>query len=99
MSINAAANELTKEIQRLTREAERLTKLRNSILSGSAPANHRGGGAVRKKAGSKKTAHAPVPSKKLTVTKKRTISAAGRKRIAEAQKRRWAEKKKAESAK
>ncbi|GGG86558.1 hypothetical protein [Edaphobacter dinghuensis] len=99
MSINAAANELTKEIQRLTKEAERLTKLRDSILSGSAPFDHRGVGAGRKKAGSRTAAHSQAPSKKSSVTKKRTISAAGRKRIAEAQKRRWAEKKKAESGK
>ena len=98
MSINAAANELTKEIQRLIKEAERLTKLRDSILSGSASADSQGSRIVRRRRGSKKAELVKAPSNKVGATKKRTISAAGKKRIAEAQKRRWAEKKKAESA-
>jgi hypothetical protein len=55
-----------------------------------------GGGAKAKT--TKKTAAAPAAAKKA-VKKKRNLTPEGRKRIAEAVKRRWAEQKKAASAK
>lgn len=46
-----------------------------------------------------KKATAAVPASKKSVKKKRNLTPEGRKRIAEAVKRRWAEQKKAASAK
>lgn len=99
MSIEAAAKELTKEIDRLTKETERLTKFRDSLLAGSVST---GSGPIRrvgKKKASKKVAAKKAVLKKATAPKKRTLSAAGRKAISEAAKRRWAEKKKADAGK
>jgi hypothetical protein len=108
MSIEAAAQglakELTKEIERLTKETERLTKLRDSVLAGSVSVNSQTTTAFAKNTAAKKASAKAVVAKK-TVTekaaapKKRTLSAAGRKAIIDATKRRWAEKKKADAAK
>jgi DNA-binding winged helix-turn-helix (wHTH) protein len=105
MSIEAAAKELTKEIERLQKEAERLTKLRDALSSGSAePAAtivRRG----YKKAPAKKTSIKVSPTAKKVATKtvppakkKRVMSPEGRKAIADATWRRWALKKKADAS-
>jgi len=98
MSIEAAARELTKEIDRLTKETERLTKFRDSLLSGSV-ASGLGTTKTPRKAGAKKVAAKKTAAKKAAGPIKRTLSAAGRKAISDAAKRRWAEKKKAAAAK
>ena len=90
MSIETAAQELTKEIDRLLKEAARLTRLRDDMLSG--PVNE-----SRTRTASKKSAAKKSAAKK--VAKKRTLSAEGRKAISEAAKKRWAAKKKATAAK
>ena len=82
MSIRGAVIELSKEI-------ERLTKMRDALLEGSAetiPVY-----AVT-------TARSATP-KKSTPAKKRTMSPAVRKRISDAAKARWAAKKKSSAAK
>jgi hypothetical protein len=87
MSITGAVNELNKEI-------ERLTRLRDALLEGSpqgaveAAAPGRKPGPAKKSAVVKKSSQPVLP-------KKRTLSAAGRKRISDAAKARWAAKKKA----
>ncbi len=91
MSIEAAAKELTKEIERLLKEAARLTKLRDDMLSGSVIE-------IRARVAAKKaTAKKAAPVK--SVSKKRTLSAEGRKAISDAAKKRWAAKKKSAAAK
>lgn len=101
MSIESAAKELTKEltreIDRLTKETERLIKLRDSVLSGSTPVNSQSISTIVKKAAAKKTPAKKAVAKKAAAPKKRTLSPAGRKAIADAAKRRWADKKKAET--
>lgn len=91
MSIEAAAKELTKEIDRLLKEAARLTRLRDDMLSG--PENETGTRMTLKKSAAKKI----EPAKKAA--KKRTLSAEGRKAISDAAKKRWAVKKKAAAPK
>lgn len=109
MSIEAAKKELVKEIDtelaRLTSETEELTKLRASVLSGTFTAGRRIKVLAGRKA-AKKTATKKAQPKKAVSTKakaeepkKRKLSAAGRKAISEAAKRRWADKKKSEAAK
>jgi len=82
MSITGAGAELNKEI-------ERLTKIRDSLLQG-AP----GQDAARTHARAVPAALA----KKAAPRTKRVLSAAGRKKISEASKARWAAVKKAKSA-
>jgi hypothetical protein len=91
MSITGAVNELNKEI-------ERLTRLRDALLEGSpsgslAHAAHANSG--RKPGPAKKTSAAKksAGAKASSTPKKRTLSAAGRKRISDAAKARWAKTK------
>jgi hypothetical protein len=91
MSITGAVNELNKEI-------ERLTKFRDALLEGSPRISIT-------QAASAKSGQKPWPVKKAVAVKKsaavktspqpkkRTLSAAGRKRISDAAKARWAKKK------
>lgn len=99
MSIDAAAKELTKEIDRLLKEAARLTKLRDELVPGSASEVP----AIARKKATKKAAKKVVAKKaaspKAVAPKKRTLSVEAKKRISDANKKRWAEKKKAEAAK
>lgn len=105
MSIEAAAKELTKEIDRLLKEAARLTKVRDDLSPGSAapgaPINRR---AAKKVAAKKSAAKKVAPAKKsaaktvLPASKKRTLSPEGRQAIVDATKRRWAAKRKADAA-
>jgi hypothetical protein len=103
MSIEAAAKELTKEIERLQKEAERLTKLRDALSSGpAAPAATVGRRAAKEAAAKKSSAKVAPPAKKsaaktvLPAKKKRVMSPEGRKAIADATRRRWALKRKAD---
>jgi hypothetical protein len=106
MSIDAAAKELTKEIERLLKEAARLTKLRDSLVPDSTSTESLSAGpSARKKATKKSTRKARKTVSAKTVAtpndvapKKRTLSAAGKKRISDAAKQRWAAKRKAEAA-
>jgi hypothetical protein len=105
MSIEAAAKELTKEIERLHKEAERLTKLRDALSSGpAAPAATVGQRAYKKRASKKNSASVSLPAKKSAAKtvapakKKRVMSPEGRKAIADATRRRWALKKKADAS-
>jgi hypothetical protein len=82
MSITGAVAELNQEI-------ERLTKIRDSLLQGTP-----GQDAARTHAGAVPAA----PAKKAAPRTKRVLSAAGRKKISEASKARWAAVKKAKSA-
>lgn len=106
MSIEAAAKELTQEIQRLNKEAERLnkeaerlTKLRDSLSAGqTVPAVKTGRGPYKKRAAKKtaaKTAAKTTPA--APAKKKRSMSAESRKAISDANKLRWAKKKAGES--
>jgi hypothetical protein len=81
MSIRGAVTELSKEI-------ERLTKMRDSLLEGSleVPVHNA-------------TAANSAAPKKSSPAKKRTMSPAVRKRISDAAKARWAAKKKSSAAK
>jgi hypothetical protein len=104
MSIEAAARELTKEIDRLHKEAERLTKLRDALSSEpAAPVAAVGRRAAKKTAAKKSPAKAATPAKKSAAKalapakKKRVMSPEGRKAIADATKRRWALKRKADA--
>ena len=81
MSITGAVAELNQEI-------ERLTKIRDSLLQGPP-----GQDAARPHA----RAGAAAPAKKAAPRTKRVLSAAGRKKISEASKARWAAVKKAKS--
>lgn len=92
MSIDATLKELDKEIARLTSDAERLTKLRASLVSAGSTSE-----SVARRAYKTTEPKKGIRAKAVSA-KKRTISPEGRKRIAEAQKRRWAIKKKAASA-
>lgn len=97
MSISGAVSELNKEI-------ERLTKLRDALLEGSPgtePVRSATAASTRKPRAAKKAATVakPVATKKSSPAKKRTLSAAGRKRISDANKARWAAKKKADGTK
>lgn len=85
MSITGAVNELNKEI-------ERLTKLRDALLEGSSEVAVKRATPGRKPGPAKKASQSALP-------KKRTLSAAGRKRISDAAKARWAARKKATSSK
>jgi hypothetical protein len=87
MSITGAVNELNKEI-------ERLTKLRDALLEGSSEVAVARTALGRKPGPAKKSA-AVKKSPQPVLPKKRTLSAAGRKRISDAAKARWAAKKKA----
>jgi hypothetical protein len=71
----------------IDKEIARLQQVR-SLLAGETPKTRRG----RKKS----TASDPAPAKKAA---KRKLSPEGRKRIAEAMKRRWAERKKQQATK
>ena len=71
----------------IDKEIARLQQVR-SLLAGETPKARRGP--------KKSTASAPAPAKKAT---KRKLSPEGRKRIAEAMKRRWAERKKQQAPK
>jgi hypothetical protein len=82
MSIRGAVTELNKEI-------ERLTKMRDALLEGSAET-------IPVHAAT--TARSATP-KKSAPAKKRTMSPALRKRLSEAAKARWAAKKKSSAAK
>jgi hypothetical protein len=70
----------------IDREIAQLQRARTLLAGGSAD-------------GRKKAAAAPVVSKPAKRKKKRNLTPEGRKRIAEAVKRRWAEQKKAASGK
>jgi hypothetical protein len=72
----------------IDKEIARLQQVRG-LLAGETPKARRG----RKKA----TVSAPAPAKKAAT--KRKLSPEGRKRIAEAMKRRWAERKKQQAPK
>jgi hypothetical protein len=103
MSIEAAAEELTKEIERLQNEAARLTKLRDALSPGSAePAATVVRRGYKKAAAKKSAAHVSAPAKKSAAKtvppskKKRVMSPEGRKAIADATRRRWALKRKAD---
>jgi len=105
MSIEAAAKELTKEIERLHREAERLTKLRDALSSGStAPVVTVARRAYKKQGAKKNSARvSPLAKKSAAKTvppakKKRVMSPEGRKAIADATRRRWALKRKADAS-
>jgi hypothetical protein len=91
MSIAGAVNELNKEI-------ERLTKLRDALLEGSSAAAVTRAAPGRKPGPAKKSA-AVKKSSQPVPPKKRRLSAAGRKRISDAAKARWAVKKKATPSK
>lgn len=93
MSIEAAAKELTKEIEHLLKEAERLTKLRDSLVPAASVSTS---SALRP--ASKKVAAKKASGGKSAPAKKRVLSAKGRQNIVKALKRRWAEKRKAEAA-
>jgi len=99
MSIEAAAKELTKEIECLTKEAERLTRLRDAVLVGSTTVNSQTTPPAATKVAAKKVGAKKAVAKKAAAPKKRVISDAGRKAIAEAARRRWAAKKQADAAK
>jgi transposase len=97
MSITGAVTELNKEI-------DRLTKLRDALLEGSSetnPVHAAAAASTRKPRVAKRAATAAksVAVKKSSPSKKRTLSAAGRKRISDAAKARWAAKKKADNGK
>jgi hypothetical protein len=97
MSISGAVNELNKEI-------ERLTRLRDALLEGSpdgSPTRVATAGSGRKPGPAKKAVAVKksAAAKTSSLPKKRTMSAATRKRISEAAKARWAAKKKATAAK
>jgi hypothetical protein len=77
-------------LQEIDKEIARLQEVR-ALLAGEAPKARRG----RKK---KATANSSAPAKTAGSTK-RGLSPEGRKRIAEAMKRRWAERKKQQVAK
>jgi hypothetical protein len=91
MSITGAVNELNKEI-------ERLTKLRDALQEGSSEVAVTRATPGRKP-GSAKKSTAVKKASQPAQPKKRTLSAAGRKRISEAAKARWAARKKATSSK
>lgn len=91
MSITGAVNELNKEIERLTRLRDALLEgsPNGSITHGAPAASATKPGPAKKAAAVKKSAAVKTSS----LPKKRTLSAAGRKRISDAAKARWAKKK------
>jgi hypothetical protein len=89
MSIEAAAKELTREIERLQKEAERLTKLRGALsLESSEPVANVGRRGPQKEAAKKSYAKVSPAAKKSAAKtmppakKKRVMSREGRKAIA-----------------
>jgi hypothetical protein len=90
MSREAAAKELTKEIEWLTGEAQRLTKLRDEILKGSGTFSPSTVPATAAKRAAKKGA--------ASAKKTRVLSPEGKRKIIEANKRRWAQKRKVDAA-
>jgi DNA mismatch repair ATPase MutS len=91
MSITGAVEELNKEI-------ERLTKLRDALRQGSLEGAVARAAAGRRSGSAKKSA-AVKKSSQSVPTEKRTLSSAGRKRMSDAAKARWAARKKAAPAK
>lgn len=89
MEVNSIIAEIDAQIQKLT-EARRILQ----GVAASSPAVKAGRGRPK---GSKKSAAASTATK--TTTGKRRLSPEGRKRIAEAMKRRWAERRKSAAAK
>jgi hypothetical protein len=84
------------EVSRIIAEIDaQISKLQQAraLLSGSASTTSRTGRGRPK--GSKNTTAATVPS--ATTTRKRKLSPEGRKRIADAMKKRWAERRKQSS--
>lgn len=100
MSRETAAEELTKEIDRLGEEIRSLTRLREEILAGQTPTSEPSQAPARKSAAKKSAAKKAAPAKKSAVKKtapapakkKRVLTPEGRKRIIEATKRFWAKK-------
>ncbi len=104
MSIDAAAKELTKEIELLLKEADRLTRLRDEMVSKSVSIASQGAHVVTRKTAQKKTATKKTianktDAKKAAPARKRVLSEEGRKAISVAAKKRWAARKKANAAK
>lgn len=91
MSITGAVNELNKEIDRLTRLRDALLEgsPNGSIVHAAPAASGRKPGPAKKASAAKKSAAVKTSS----LPKKRTLSAAARKRISDAAKARWAKKK------
>jgi hypothetical protein len=79
--------EVTRIIEEIDAQIAKLQQARE-LLSGSAAKAHKGPGRPK---GSKNTKPAAAPAR---ATRKRKLSPEGRKRIAEAMKRRWAERRK-----
>ncbi len=83
------------EVSRILSEIDaQISKLQQAraLLAGTAPAVHTGPGRPKgSKKGNKKAAAAPGST---APRKKRKLSAEGRKRIADAMKKRWAERRK-----
>ena len=106
MSREAAATELTKEIDRLGEEIRSLTRLRDEILAGQTPISEIRQMPARKSVAKKSPAKKAAPANKSAVKKaapapakkKRVLSPEGRKRIIEATKRFWAQKRKDKAA-
>ena len=114
MSISGAVVELNKEIDHLTKEIERITKVRDSLLHGAsgrsgsgippttattAPVSRRD---YARSAGPANAASAKkaVPVKQAAPgAKKRSMSPEGKKRISDANKKRWAAIRAAKTAK
>jgi len=85
MSIRGAVTELSKEI-------ERLTKLRDALLEGSPEA-------IPAHTGHAAAAASSAAAKKASPAKRKTMSPALRKRLSDAAKARWAAKKKSAASK